>query len=134
MRKRFAIAFIGAMVAGLFAAAVPAQASHTPSEQCGGDVVATGTDGENSASVCIEGVGAATASQQGENGGYIVADGDPGNAPSEANHCLDGYIGVQVVDGQPEPVASGGTSAGGDSDSYHYPDSSEGDPDPAACG
>lgn len=134
MRKKFAMIFTGALAAGLFAVAAPAQADHTPSEQCGGDVVATGTDGENSASVCIEDVGAATASQQGENGGYIVADGDSGNALTDANHCLDGYIGVQFVDGEPEPVASGGESAGGASDSYHYPDSSDEDPDPTACG
>lgn len=130
MHKKLAIIFTGALAAGLFAAAAPAQADHTPSGQCNGDVVAT--DGESSASVCIEDVGAATASQE-EGGGYIVADGDSDNVASEANHCLDGYIGVQVVDGEPGPVASGGESAGGDSDSYHYPDSSEGDPDPTAC-
>lgn len=114
--------FAGAAVlAGLLSMGVPASAE--PSGKCGGAPAATGTDGANSVSICTAGVGALTASQQGD-GGYVVADGDSGN---QATHpCLDGWAGIQVAGGMPGATAN----SNGD---YTYPQPSSGAPgDPAA--
>ncbi len=119
--RRFRALFLAVFVGGALFAAMPAGADHTPSEACGAEPVVVG---ESSVTVCVADLGAATASME-DDGGYVVADGDEGNALTAISPCLDGYAGVQVVGEDASVVASGDGS-------YHYPgDASDVDPEEA---
>jgi len=119
--------FISLLAAVLVAGALAAgSATAEPSDRCDGAPAATGTDGDFSISVCVEGVGALTAAQKG-NGGYIVADGDSANA--DIHHCLDGFIGLQA---DADNTDNTGPVASGDGE-YSYPYSSDEDIDPTTC-
>lgn len=107
VRKKLAILFTGALVAGLFSAASPAQAEHVPSSGCTYHlapfpVTADGGDDGRGPwfAVCIEGEGAVGGQQNTEDPeqsrGFIAADGDDGNSASEIFPCADGYIGVEL--------------------------------------
>lgn len=116
--RNFRALFLALFVGGALFAALPAIADE-PSEACGDDPAVVG---ESSVTVCVSGTGLLdgnlTASDEGDNNGYVVADGDSTNPG-----CLDGFIGVQVVDGDVQVVAA----ADGD---YEYPADPAGEPDP----
>lgn len=105
MRKKLAMLFTGALVAGAFvAASSPAQAEHVPSSGCDAPspiTLGAGDDGRGPwFAVCIEGEGAAGWQQNTEDPmqsrGFIAADGDDSNTPSEIFPCADGYVGVEL--------------------------------------
>lgn len=106
--RRFAALVASLLVAGAMAAG-PVGAE--PSEMCGGAPAKTGTDGASSASVCTP-TGAVTIAYKGGTSGYIIADGDSGNADPS-----DGYIGA----------SDKGVACSGEGD-YNY------DSDPHDCG
>lgn len=119
---------------------MPAWADHTtdkPSDKCGGQPVAFGTDGMQSVSVCAEPAGAVTAARKGDDDGYIVADRDNNNPLTAASQCFDGHIGVQFDNGTPSVAADDGEvtdGAGTHDKSYEYPqDTSGGAGDPNVC-